>query len=214
LLMISWLFKMADSVTSLSCFIIGACILVWIRLRISARAKLFGSCVLFTGLLCLILQSSSDFMHTFVVGLGRDMTLTGRIDLWKDLIDMDTHPLIGSGYEIFWLGDRAEQLWAMYYWHPNQAHNGYLETYLNLGWIGLLLLIGVIISAYQKCNTKFRLEHGYGKFQMTFLTIVLLYNATEAAFHGVHLMCFSFFLVAMDIPHLSQFQTASRSHTK
>jgi hypothetical protein len=27
-------------------------------------------------------------------------------------------------------------------WQPNQANNGYLETYLKLGWIGVILLAG------------------------------------------------------------------------
>ncbi|NIT60109.1 MAG: hypothetical protein GWN00_29005 [Aliifodinibius sp.] len=198
LFMISWLFIKADSATSLLCFIVGICILIWTGLPIKKNVKVFSSYVLFLGLVFLILNFSFEIMQALASSLGRDMTLTGRVDFWKELIAMDINPLLGTGYESFWLGERAEEFWGIYYWHPNQAHNGYLETYLNLGWIGLFLLIGIIISASRKSSRTFMFDYDYGKFQMAFLAIVLLYNVTEAAFHGLHLMHFFFLLIAMD----------------
>ena len=33
--------------------------------------------------------------------------------------------------------------------HLNEAHNGYLEVYLNLGIIGVILIIGFLIAGYR-----------------------------------------------------------------
>ncbi|NIR71117.1 O-antigen ligase family protein [candidate division KSB1 bacterium] len=204
LIMVLWLLRMADSATSTMCFITGVFILVWTELPIMKRnVKAIGGLVLFYALVFLILILLSD-VEVLVSSMGRDMTLTGRLDLWNQLIDIEINPLVGTGYESFWLGARAEEFWARYWWRPNQSHNGYLETYLNLGWIGTLLLVVVIISAYQKSTRTFLLDYDYGKFRLTFLVMVLFYNVTEAAFHGVHLMRFFFILVAMDFPRLGQ----------
>src|SRR5207244_5423105 len=72
-----------------------------------------------------------------VEAMGRDSTLTGRTDIWKEVLSTDVDPWLGTGFESFWLGKRAEQLWKKYYWHPNQAHNGYIEIFINLGWAGV-----------------------------------------------------------------------------
>ena len=72
--------------------------------------------------------------------VGRDPTLTDRTKIWHLLLSMHTNPLLGTGYESFWLGPRLVKIWQRF--GPiNEAHNGYLEVYLNLGLIGLFLLI-------------------------------------------------------------------------
>ena len=73
-----------------------------------------------------------------VEALGRNSTLTGRTEIWKLVLGMANNPIFGAGYESFWLGERLQKLWH-YYWFPiNEAHNGYIEIYLNLGWIGVV----------------------------------------------------------------------------
>src|SRR6185503_658307 len=89
--------------------------------------------------------------YTYVVeALGRNTTLTGRTDIWGDLFRMDVNPWLGTGFESFWLGPRAEYLANKYYFHPNQAHNGYIEMYVNLGWIGVGFLALFILSGYRR----------------------------------------------------------------
>ena len=77
--------------------------------------------------------------------MGRDSTLTGRTEIWTHVLWVAGNPLLGTGFESFWLGDRLANVWSIM---PGiqEAHNGYLEVYLNLGWIGVTLLavIGLI----------------------------------------------------------------------
>jgi len=71
-------------------------------------------------------------------------------------LQTDTNPLFGAGFESYWLGERTAKMWAMpeFWWHPNEAHNGYLELYLNLGIIGLCIFAGVIVATYKKSRME------------------------------------------------------------
>jgi exopolysaccharide production protein ExoQ len=145
------------------------------------------------------------------VGLGKahDATLTGRTDLWKDVEAIDINPVIGTGFESFWLGKRVEGLWQKYWWHPNQAHNGYYEMFLNLGLIGLALQWAMIVSCYVKVrkqllaaathdgSTLSTEENGIAQFRLAFLLGVVAFNSTDATFKAVHLSFFVFFVVAL-----------------
>jgi hypothetical protein len=84
------------------------------------------------------------------------------------------------------MGGVAAALWEKYWWHPVQAHNGFIETYLNLGAIGLVLLCGYVVNLYATSVKRMRSqEFDLGRFTFTFLLIALLYNLTEAGFHGM-----------------------------
>ena len=78
--------------------------------------------------------------------MGRNSTLTGRTDIWAAVIPMAPNPLVGAGFESFWLSPRvAARLWELFPNLPlNEAHDGYIEVYLELGWVGVGL-IGLIL---------------------------------------------------------------------
>lgn len=201
LCMVGWLFQMSDSKTSLISFLLG--LLVFIVLGLRNVREHTGSYIV-AGLLAFsVLQLSMDVTASLMSGASRDATLTGRTELWAKLLGMDGNPWIGSGFESFWLGDRLKQLWAEYYFRPNQAHNGYIEIYLNLGWIGLLLLGGLIVSAYRKIRKMVtvgpRLSESvnFSKFCMAYLVAYVVYNYTEAAFKSLHFLFLIFLLVAI-----------------
>ena len=75
-----------------------------------------------------ILEATLGVCDRFVGMLGRDPTLTTRTPMWHGLIEMMKHPLIGEGFESFWLGDRLVAVWMMVKNTLHQAHNGYLEV--------------------------------------------------------------------------------------
>jgi exopolysaccharide production protein ExoQ len=82
--------------------------------------------------------------------VGRNPNLTDRTLIWKVLLNRHTNPLIGTGYGSFWLDPRLDRLWEQKEAAGlNEAHNGYLGVYLNLGIIGLSLLTAFLISSYR-----------------------------------------------------------------
>jgi O-antigen ligase len=211
--MISWLFVRADSATSLGSFIIGIVIFLLLGLpRIKSNIQNIGIFIILTFIIILILQMLFNVSDIFISSLGRDQTLTGRSDLWEDLLNMNTPIFIGTGYDSFWLGDRLSKIWAKWWWRPNEAHNGYLEIYLELGLIGLFFLMGVFFCAYKNIKKACIFNFSYGRIRLTFLLIFLVYNFTEASIKGISLMWFIFLLIALECPRLPQFMNSQGNH--
>src|SRR5262249_52276695 len=141
-----WLFRLSDSVTPLVCCLVAMMLMMIAGAETLARRPTGLHVVFATGLLVLV--PGWVMFDAFTEAFGRDATLTGRTELWQGLLRLAVDPIVGAGFESFWLGDRIANLWHQYWWHPNQAHNGYLDTYLNLGAIGVVLLIIMIVRGY------------------------------------------------------------------
>jgi O-antigen ligase len=181
------------------CFIAGGCVLVGLKIQyVKSNPKSVGVIATFICLTLLGLQLTVQLDKVVIDSLGRDSSLTDRIPLWEDIISLGTNPVVGSGYNSFFLGDRVKTLWEKWPWRPNSTHNGYLDTYVNLGWVGLLLLLALLISTFMKLKRELIADYEFGRFGMGWLVVVLLYNYAESAFVGLHLIWFIFLLVAVD----------------
>jgi len=204
LFMILWLLKKADSATSMGTLIVGVFTFIGLGISfIKGNVKNIGVFIISTISIFLILGLSLNLAETIVSSMGRNLTLTDRTELWSDLLKFNTDPLIGTGYGSFWLGDRLAILWEKWWWKPNNSHNGYLEIYLELGLIGLFLLIGVLFEAYRKIRRTLILDFEFGRFQLGFFFMFLLYNITEPSFKLRTPMWFVFLLIALYSPKLS-----------
>ena len=202
LLLALWLLRQAGSATSAACFVLGA---VVITLTARARANVLKPARLHLMLAGAVWITLLGLLTNIVDGLaamlGREVTLTGRTELWDDVVALTTDPLLGTGFESFWLGPRAELLWNKFWWHPNQAHNGYLEMYLNLGWVGVALLLLVLAWGYGQVVNALARDPELGRLKLTFFVVALLYNYTEAAFKAMHPVWIVFLLSMMVVPH-------------
>ncbi len=115
--------------------------------------------------------------------LGKDPTLTGRRDIWVILLNLHTNPLIGTGFETFWLGSRLEFMrTALVNFPINEAHNGYIEVYLNLGWAGLCFIALLIGTGYKRIISHIRQDPEKGCVFLGFLLCALFYSFSEAGF--------------------------------
>ena len=113
---------------------------------------------------------------------------------------MVQNPMLGTGFGSFWLGPRIAKLWAIYWWHPNESHNGYLENYLNLGWTGLLLLAIMFITGYRNILNLLRREREVGMLCLAYFVAGLAYNFTEAGFRTMNLIWIVFLLAVSTVP--------------
>jgi O-antigen ligase len=85
-------------------------------------------------------------------------------------------------------------------WGPHQAHNGYIEIWLHLGLVGLLLFVLVIRQGLQGVSLLFQKDFEYGRFRLILLLIILLHNYSEAGFpRPTHLVWFVFLLAAVNL---------------
>jgi O-antigen ligase len=126
--------------------------------------------------------------------------MTGRAFLWEYLKSHAGNPLVGVGYESFWLGSRLEHIWERFGGPSYQAHNGYLETYLNLGYIGLALIICNIFSGLFKAWKELPSDFSIGILRISLIIAVVLYNYAEAAFSGEGNMLLLFWMAVIEPP--------------
>jgi exopolysaccharide production protein ExoQ len=199
LLMISWLFRQAHSATSFISLFIAALMVVFVGIRSIDKNRL-GTYMLAALVLVAAAELAFGISGHLSEALGRSSTLSGRTELWTQLLKMDTNPILGTGFESFWLGKNLERLRGIFFFIPNEAHNGYLETYLTLGLVGVLLLIGLFVATFWKIRLELFRNFEWGRYRLGFFAAVVLYNWTEAAFKTLDPVWFAFYLIAMDYP--------------
>ena len=138
LIMALWMLTISNSATSSVVSCIGVLVVLLMEVKtFKKKIRYIGRFILITVVMVFIFNTAFDMKGLIFSSLGREATLTGRTEVWEQVLNEDTNPLIGTGYESFWLGDRLTRFWQEHWWKPNQAHNGYLEVYLNLGMVSL-----------------------------------------------------------------------------
>ena len=198
--MIAWLLYMANSATAVACTIVAICLFAICRQPAMVNKP---QRILHLGIACVVLfgimEFAFDVKDIIISMLGRRPDLTTRVPMWEDLLSLVRNPLLGVGYESFWLGDRRQYM-ADHWGIVCQAHNGYLEMYLNLGLIGLLFVAGWIVSGLKKVQRYLYIDYPAAILRLCFIVVVSLLNYTEATFFGVSSLWLLFFLGIMDVP--------------
>jgi O-antigen ligase len=108
-------------------------------------------------------------------------------------------PIIGAGYESFWLGQRLVDITRIN-GGINQAHNGYIEVYLNLGLVGIAALACIIVTGYRKIVAAFRVDTQLSMFRIAYFVMAVVYNFTEGAFKMMSPVWVAFLLANMALP--------------
>jgi len=194
-----WLLVMADSATSVACSVLGTAGLVMLSIPfVQRRAKhLLAYSVIFA-ITLLIATTLVDVTGGALGMLGRDSSLTGRTDIWKAVLAEKSNPILGTGFYSFWLGSRVDRLWDQYSFRLNQAHNGYLEIYLNGGIIGVGLLLAILVSAGRNINRRLANDTDWQSLRLIIWLIVIIYNWTEASFCRLNVLWFALLLVVVE----------------
>ena len=197
LAMVLWLLRMARSVTSSSCFLMATALIAVTSLTALGR-KLGVVHFLVTALVSVSLFALFlDPTGHLVESLGRNPTLTGRTEVWHQVLGLAGNPLFGTGFESFWTGHRLQEVWSINEGdRVNEAHNGYLEVYLNLGWCGVTLLAVLIMTGYRNVIIAFRQDPDLGKLKLAYFVTAVIYSLTEAGFRMMS-PTWTFFLLAI-----------------
>lgn len=194
-----WLLSLSHSATSEVCLVIGCLVIAAVHSGWGRRHPTFIKFMSPASFcLYLILAYGFDINGQLAQGVGRDPTLTGRSEIWKAVLGIHTNPLIGTGYESFWLGPRLARVWETA-GAVNEAHNGYLEVYLNLGLIGDFLVFLFLIASYRIICKKLSPDFPLGSLALGMWTIMLFYNMTEAAAFNGQVLWVSFVLIMISV---------------
>jgi O-antigen ligase len=212
LVMIAYLLRKSHDATATICLLIATGV-IFIVGRRWVDKRMIGTYALLALIVLVVAQLAFGIFERVGELSGHESTQMGRIELWRDCLAVDTNPVFGVGFESFWLGDRLHLVKGGRPWTPNEAHNGYLETYLNLGLVGVFMLFGLIVATFRKIRCDLLRNFVWGRYELGFLATILFYNLTEATFKGLSLTWFIFFIVTMKYPSVEHEPGAEASET-
>lgn len=148
--------------TLVSLFAVTVLAMTFHMLRKGGSIAILGVIMMFFAMPAPIILVGSDTIFSKILKLlGKDSTLTGRTDLWDTAFQqIQNHLLLGGGYQAFWrIGNQpAERLWAMFGIDNKTGfnfHNEYINTTVDLGLIGLLIII-VVLASVAFCAFRIR----------------------------------------------------------
>jgi exopolysaccharide production protein ExoQ len=188
----------AHSATSAASFTLGAGLMLVIKLPFFVRrpGAVHGLVltVLMVGGITVLLGGKDDA----VKAMGRNPDLTGRTEIWKTVIPMVPNSIVGAGFETFWLGPRVEAFHDTYggISRTSEAHNGYIEAYLNLGVIGVGLIALILGQGYRRSVSAFRRDSAIGALLVPYIVTAAFYSIGEA---GFRILCLPWFFLLLSV---------------
>jgi O-antigen ligase len=117
-----------------------------------------------------------------VAVLGRDLTLTGRTEIWEASARfVEAQPWLGYGYYAFWLPENGPAYWVReaVAWQVASAHSSWLELALGLGRAGVLLFaLQLAVTLWRGAGAVMRPDAGL--WAPAFLAAFALYTLSES----------------------------------
>jgi exopolysaccharide production protein ExoQ len=196
LLLALYLLNLSDSKTSMVCLLFGAAIIIATRLPFFRKQPhLLGMGALAVVLTFWVLDETIGVKEKLVTDLGRDMTYTGRTDVWRELLNLHTDPLLGVGFMSFW--DDKHYRSQLPEWVAYSAHNGYLEEYLAGGSVAIFFLIVMLLASGWRINKALKQDGDYGAFRLAIFFGFLIGNFSESNIACMTPIGFLFLLTAI-----------------
>jgi exopolysaccharide production protein ExoQ len=205
------LLEMADCKTCISCFLLGAGLIIATNSGVIRRrpARVHALC------LAILLAGGGGLLFGGEAGvvqaLGRKSNFSGRTDIWAAVIAAAPNPVVGAGFESFWIGPGAPKVWGRLtsegWWNAegiNEAHDGYIEVYLNLGWIGVVLIVLILINGYWHAVRAFQRNSQLGSLMLAYVMCSAVYSITEAGFRMLDPIWIFLLLAAVFAPVVSE----------
>jgi len=215
LFMALYLLKGAGSISMTSVSVCLFALMIFLRIQyLRSRPKAIRPFVLTVfsvtiGVILLVVvhsvvmfSSDSIFGHLITL-LGRDITMTDRTYIWSDVYGAAGGiTMLGVGFGGFWIGRIANIPWnAHMSWVLGQAHSGYVDTYLQLGFVGVILLATVLFTTLSRLLASLVDDFDFGCLRITlFLTIVFINMAETTYLRGDHHLWLILMIVLWNVP--------------
>jgi len=133
--------------------------------------------------------------------LGLDTTFTGRSEIWAIIVErFHFNPLLGVGYGAYWIGPVAQSpsyefIWRMGSFYPGSAHNGYLDVANDLGWTGLVCLLGYIAVHLRQSLRALAADRAQGALFLALFVQQAMVNLAES--HWFSVLSLQFMLMTL-----------------
>ncbi len=131
---------------------------------------------------------------------GKDLTFTGRSEIWAILAEhIQFAPVLGTGYSAYWIGPMFQspsyEFVIRMWFYPGSAHNGYIEIVNDLGFVGLVLLLGYLLTHVSHCLRLLRIDRSQAALYLGVFFQQAITNLSET--HWFAVMSVDFVIVTM-----------------
>ncbi|SFD09998.1 O-antigen ligase family protein [Bacillus sp. UNCCL81] len=193
---------MSDSVTSVVTLVLIV-IIYYINKLLRNKLNIVNVGLFINLSVIFIIKLQSIFEEYFLQYLGRDLTFTGRTYIWDAIISQTGRGLIfGYGYGTFWgYNPLLEQSIISNYSGyiggviVSGSHNGFLELMLQIGIIGTMIFIGILIYSGMKLR-KIKDKNFY-QFSSFYYIYILIYFITERSLWNMGYQTLFLFLIIL-----------------
>ena len=190
------------SVTAVTSLSVGLIIFIGLlfmkKIKVNLNANIFmviiASCIIF-GIITVFTSGSN--VASITSSMGRESTLTGRTVVWQSLVPVAMqHPLLGHGSGGFWTAATRE------YFEISEAHSGYLDVILELGFAGLILVSLFLLSSCHRAQKEMKSDYYWAILWICFLIMSAVHNISESSINGLstHLTAILVFLAIASTP--------------
>jgi O-antigen ligase len=197
------LMVMAQSATAQICLILG-CFLFFAfkRLAKNPRGRRIFRNVLFAAIVLGVANTTLGISAAVAELFGRNMTLTGRTEIWNVAMKHQTHPFIGYGFYVFWDTDIAATIYDELgdFIHIRTVHNGYLEVFIDGGITGAILLGAYLLSTGRVAYLRLFERTPSLPFPLAMWCLAMVYNNSESSFFRLDMLWFTFIVLTIDYP--------------
>lgn len=150
-----------------------------------------------------IVPSLSFILDPIVAITGKNMTFSGRTAIWTVIADhIKLHPLLGTGYAAFWtpeavLGKPSYEVKVLLNgFYPGESHNGYLDVINDLGWVGMVSLLGYFFFYIRQALQLLDIDIKQGSLYLALFFEQAITNLSESHWFKVDSVDFVFMVLA------------------
>jgi O-antigen ligase len=176
---------------------------LWILQKLAAKDSLFVvlTAIPMIGGSIYVLSLVATMILT---GVGKDPTLSERTVIWAAVWDaIGQKPLLGYGYEAFWRGlqGASKNVVLIAGWNLSQAQSGYLDIWLQLGVLGVIALVLMILVAARDATLSFRCTSNpvFVRWCIVVIACNLVYNIGESDFGYLRILWLLFVMACIGL---------------
>ena len=200
----TYLLVAADSKGSLGQAILapalaGVTLVIARKMRISPALVLLPIPIFYTALSYAV----GNLINRISWYLFGNFDLSGRMAIWDFAnFEIARKPLLGWGYQSFWLvGPDAPSVIEAPGWVKNMpnAHNGYLDTMMDQGYVGLVTLVIFLFATIHAIGRVADRDLARAWLLLTLALFIMLINFLESGWmHGMDILWLIFLIVVAE----------------
>lgn len=144
-----------------------------------------------------IISNQDKYNEIFTKIFNRDLTLTGRLPVWEAVLEMIKKSAFwGYGYNSIWLENSviSQYIRRKVLFDVTGSHHGILEWLLNIGVVGTLILILILIITGHRVIKLLTYNKLVFKFSIQYLVYILIFYLTERSIEPLNYQMLMLFI--------------------